>query len=51
MNEERIFYKTRLDAELHRKSGERMYREAGVGYYLHSPSKRKKTFLERLLEW
>jgi hypothetical protein len=51
MNEERIFYKTRLDAELHRKSGERMYHHPGKGYYLHSPRKKEKTIWEKILGW
>ena len=51
MNEETVFYKTRLDAELHRNKGERMYHEPDKGFYLRSPRKREKTIWEKILGW
>jgi len=40
------YYKTKWEAEKHRRSGERIYREAGKGYYIRRPVKKRKKWWE-----
>ena len=42
------YYPTRKEAEAKRKKGQRIYREAGKGYYIRQPKEREKSFLKRI---
>jgi len=41
------FYPTRKEAEAKRKKGQRVYREAGKGYYIGHAKERKKSFWDK----
>ena len=41
------YYSTRKAAEAKRRSGQRIYREAGKGYYIRQPRPRERSFLEK----